>query len=115
MMRNSFCAILNVVEDGIKLHPLTKKRPIAALPMASRYRLIYFTFTALHNAEATSESLFISGSGHSLYDHIRSGYEWGLDSTIGGGVFTHSQLDLKETAAREGNNLTYSEDQRNYV
>ncbi|WHZ32127.1 glucose-1-phosphate adenylyltransferase subunit GlgD [Desemzia incerta] len=115
MMRNSFCAILNLVEDGSKLHPLTKKRPIAALPFASRYRLIDFPFTALHNAEATSASLFISGSGHSLYDHIRSGYEWGLDSTIGGGVFTHSQLDLKENAAREGNNLTYYEDQRNYV
>ncbi|MBM6614453.1 glucose-1-phosphate adenylyltransferase subunit GlgD [Desemzia sp. RIT804] len=115
MKRNSFCAIVNLVEDGSRLEPLTRKRPIAALPFASRYRLIDFPFTALHNAEVTSAALFISGSGHSLYDHIRSGFEWGLDSTIGGGVFTHSQIDLKESAAREGDNLTYYEDQRNYV
>lgn len=115
MKRNSFCAIVNLVEDGSRLQPLTKRRPIAALPFASRYRLIDFPFTALHNAEATSAALFISGSGHSLYDHIRSGFEWGLDSTVGGGVFTHSQIDLKESAAREGDIVTYYEDQRNYV
>ncbi|MFL2100623.1 glucose-1-phosphate adenylyltransferase subunit GlgD [Desemzia sp. FAM 23989] len=115
MRRNSFCAIVNLVEDGSRLKPLTNKRPVAALPFASRYRLIDFPFTALHNAEATSAALFISGSGHSLYDHIRSGFEWGLDSTIGGGVFTHSQMDLKESAALEGDKLTYYEDQRNYV
>ena len=115
MRRNSFCAIVNLVEDGSRLEPLTRKRPVAALPFASRYRLIDFPFTALHNAEATSAALFISGSGHSLYDHIRSGFEWGLDSTIGGGVFTHSQIDLKESAAQEGTNVTYYEDQRNYV
>lgn len=115
MKRNSFCAIVNLVEDGSGLQPLTKRRPIAALPFASRYRLIDFPFTALHNAEATSAALFISGSGHSLYDHIRSGFEWGLDSTVGGGVFTHSQIDLKESAAREGDVVTYYEDQRNYV
>lgn len=116
MMRNSFCAIINLVEDGEPLMPLTKDRPVASLPFGGRYRLIDFPFTALHDAEATSASLFIAGSGHSLYDHIRSGNAWGLDSTIGGGVFTHSQLELKETAAEEaGQDLTYYQDQRNYV
>lgn len=115
MMRNSFCAIINLVEDGTALMPLTKGRPVASLPFGGRYRLIDFPFTALHDAEATSASLFIAGSGHSLYDHIRSGNAWGLDSTIGGGVFTHSQLDLKETAAKAGQDLTYYQDQRNYV
>lgn len=115
MMRNSFCAIVNLVEDNKELMPLTKNRPVASLPFGGRYRLIDFPFTALHDAEATSAALFISGSGHSLYDHIRSGGAWGLDSTIGGGVFTHSQIDLKETAAEEGQDLTYYQDQRNYV
>lgn len=106
---------MNLVEEGDQLMPLTKNRPVASLPFGSRYRLIDFPFTALHDAEATSAALFISGSGHSLYDHIRSGNAWGLDSTVGGGVFTHSQIDLKESAALEGHDLTYYEDQRSYV
>lgn len=115
MMRDSFCAILNLVEDGSKLMPLTNSRPVASLPFGGRYRLIDFPFSALHDAEVSSAALFISGSGKSLYDHVRSGNAWGLDSTIGGGVFTHSQIDLKDTAAKEGKYLTYYQDQRNYV
>lgn len=94
-MRNKIAAILNLVEDDEKLKPLTNRRPIASLPFACRYRLIDFPFSSLYNAEAISAALFISGSGHSLYDHIRSGATWGLDSLAGGGVFTHSQVRLK--------------------
>lgn len=94
-MRTKYAAILNLVEPEDKLLPLTEKRPVASLPIACRYRLIDFPFSALFNAKVRSASLFIAGSGRSLYDHIRSGTSWGLDNQAGGGVFTHSQVRLK--------------------
>lgn len=94
-MKNKLAVILNLVEKSDQLSPLTDHRPIASLPFASRYRIIDFIFSSMQSAELMSAALFISGSGHSLYDHVRSGSAWGLDSSIGGGIFTHSQIDLK--------------------
>lgn len=115
-MRNRIAPILNLVEYEDKLKPLTNRRPVASLPFACRYRLVDFPFSSLYNAEAESASLFISGSGHSLYDHIRSGSTWGLDSLAGGGVFTHSQVKLKADQSTESkHDRFYYEDHYNYV
>ncbi|WP_208560955.1 glucose-1-phosphate adenylyltransferase subunit GlgD [Marinilactibacillus kalidii] len=114
-MRNEIAAIFNLVENEDKLRPLTKRRPIASLPFACRYRLIDFPFSSLYNAEASSAALFISESGHSLYDHIRSGATWGLDSIAGGGVFTHSQIRLKSSNANEDYTPAYYDDHYKYV
>ena len=115
-MKTKYAAILNLVEDDNKLLPLTRRRPIASLPFACRYRLIDFPFSSLTNAEVPSAALFISGTGRSLYDHIRSGITWGLDNPTGGGVFTHSQLELK-SKFDEGRKYssTYYEDHANYI
>lgn len=115
-MKTKFAAILNFVEDDDKLLPLTRRRPIASLPFACRYRLVDFPFSSLTNAEARSAALFISGTGRSLYDHIRSGITWGLDNPAGGGVFTHSQLELKSKmdAGRDFPS-TYYRDHANYL
>lgn len=115
-MRNRIAPILNLVEHEDKLKPLTNRRPVASLPFACRYRLVDFPFSSLYNAEAESAALFISGSGHSLYDHIRSGSTWGLDSLAGGGVFTHSQVKLKSDRSTESkHDRFYYEDHYNYV
>lgn len=115
-MRNKIAPILNLVEFEEKLKPLTDRRPVASLPFACRYRLIDFPFSSLYNAEAESAALFISGSGHSLYDHIRSGAAWGLDSSVGGGVFTHSQVKLKANRSAESkHDAFYYDDHYNYV
>jgi glucose-1-phosphate adenylyltransferase len=115
-MKTRYAAILNLVEDEEKLLPLTRRRPVASLPFASRYRLIDFPFSSLSNAKVRSAALFISGSGRSLYDHIRSGITWGLDNTAGGGVFTHSQIDLK--ASQDESDVfdrNYYYDHENYL
>lgn len=115
-MRNKIAPILNLVEYEDKLKPLTNRRPVASLPFACRYRLVDFPFSSLYNAEAESAALFISGSGHSLYDHIRSGSTWGLDSSVGGGVFTHSQVRLKSKGnADSKHDAFYYDDHYNYV
>ncbi|GAB2485529.1 glucose-1-phosphate adenylyltransferase subunit GlgD [Alkalibacterium psychrotolerans] len=114
-MRSKIVPILNLVEDSEKLKPLTNRRPAASLPFACRYRLIDFPFSSLYNAKSETAALFIAGSGHSLYDHIRSGSTWGLDSLAGGGVFTHSQLEKKSIAGNSQHGKFYYDDYHKYV
>lgn len=115
-MRTKIAPILNLVENNEKLMPLTKRRPLASLPFGCRYRLIDFPFSSLSSIEASSAALFISGSGHSLYDHIRSGATWGLESSVGGGVFTHSHINLKaELEDKESYQGNYYDDHYHYV
>lgn len=115
-MKNRIAAILNLVEPDQKLKPLTNRRPVASLPFACRYRLIDFPFSALSNAQVKSAALFIPDSGHSLYDHIRSGYSWGLDNEAGGGVFTHSHIRLKTDDHGDSEiSPHYYEDHQTYI
>ena len=114
-MKTRYAAILNLVEEENELLPLTKRRPVASLPIACRYRLIDFPFSSLFNAKVRSASLFISGSGRSLYDHIRSGTVWGLDNISGGGVFTHSQVRLKAETIEENGYQDYYDDHEMFV
>lgn len=114
-MKTKYAAILNLVEEEDELLPLTQRRPVASLPIACRYRLIDFPFSSLFNAKVRSASLFISGSGRSLYDHIRSGVSWGLDNVSGGGVFTHSQVRLKTEKIEESGYENYYDDHETFV
>ncbi|UUX33934.1 glucose-1-phosphate adenylyltransferase subunit GlgD [Fundicoccus culcitae] len=95
MVKNKLCAIINLTEDATRLKPLTNNRPIAALPFASRYRIIDFVLSNIAHAGIDSAALFIAESGRSIYDHIRSGDAWNLDSQVGGGIFTFSQQNWK--------------------
>lgn len=111
-MRNNIAAILHLMDQTEQLKPLTIRRPTATLPFACRYRLIDFPFSSLYYAQVTSAALFLSGSGHSVYDHIRSGSQWGLDSLIGGGVFMHTQIEL-ESGTEESS--LYYEDHKKFL
>ena len=112
-MKNKYAAIFNLVEEETDLLPLTRRRPVATLPVAGRYRLIDFPFSSLSNAKMRSAALFISGSGRSLYDHIRAGTTWGLDNKAGGGVFTHSQIQMK--SEKSESDTYYYRDHREYL
>lgn len=115
-MKNKLAVVLDLVEDGSRLAPLTNHRPLASIPFDGRYRLIDFAFSSMRNAELTSTALFITGSGQSLYDHIRSGSIWGLDSDIGGGVFTYSHIDQKlYTLEDEEDKKRYFDNHRKYI
>lgn len=115
-MRNKLAVVLDLVEDGSRLHPLTDHRPVASIPFDSRYRLIDFPFSSMYNAQLISAAIFISGSGHSLYDHIRNGSVWGLDSNIGGGVFTHSHVEQKlYYQENDEDKQAYFENHRKYI
>ena len=94
------CAVLNLDESEPQLMPLTKIRAVAALPFGSRYRLIDFPLSSLYSAEVNSVAMFVRGSARALMDHVRSGYPWGMESTVGGGLFIHSGAEIKEALER---------------
>ncbi|WP_235888758.1 glucose-1-phosphate adenylyltransferase subunit GlgD [Ruoffia tabacinasalis] len=95
MAKNNICAIINLTEDTTQLKPLTNNRPIAGLPFAGRYRIIDFMLSDLAYAKIESVGLFIGESGRSIYDHVRSGAAWDLQSEVAGGIFTFSHQDWK--------------------
>lgn len=96
MAKNNICAIINLTEDTTQLKPLTNNRPIAGLPFAGRYRIIDFMLSDLAYAKIESVGLFIGESGRSIYDHVRSGAAWDLQSEVSGGIFTFSHQDWKK-------------------
>lgn len=107
MRRNSISAILSLTDASSKdLQPMSRIRPVAALPFAARYRAIDFSLSSFTHAEIESVALFIGGSGRSIYDHIRSGSAWDLESRLRGGIFTFSQTYLKQRLGDE----SFSED-----
>lgn len=95
MAKNKMAAILNLTENDEHLRPLTNYRPVAMLPFAGRYRMIDFALSNISEAGIRSVAMFISKSGRSIYDHIRSGGSWYLDSSVRGGIFTFSQQEWK--------------------
>ncbi|SFE47252.1 glucose-1-phosphate adenylyltransferase subunit GlgD [Trichococcus pasteurii] len=115
MKMNRICAILNLTEDETALKPLTRIRPIASLPFASRYRLIDFNLSSISHAEIQSVGMFIAGSGRSIYDHIRSGSVWNLESGLTGGIFTYSQQMLKAVQERNGDALDFYMNHKEFI
>ncbi|MEK6190351.1 MAG: glucose-1-phosphate adenylyltransferase subunit GlgD [Carnobacterium alterfunditum] len=111
------CAVVNLDESESKLMPLTKRRAVAALPFGSRYRLIDFPLSSLYSAEVNSVALFVRGSARALLDHVRSGYPWGMESTVGGGLFIHSGAEFKEALEKlEPDQISsYYQDQIDFV
>lgn len=101
MRKNKICGILNLTESRLATNPLTLSRPVAALPFCSRYRLIDFPLTNLTTAGVETIGVFLNDSLRSIYDHVRSGKEWGLDS-IHGGLFFFSALSADRGAGLRG-------------
>ena len=103
MRMNSMSAILSLTDGSNQdLKPLTRVRPIASLPFAARYRAIDFALSNISHAGIDSVAIFIGGSGRSIYDHIRSGSTWDLESRLRGGIVSYAQTYLKQRVDDEG-------------
>ncbi|MFT8871146.1 MAG: glucose-1-phosphate adenylyltransferase subunit GlgD [Sporolactobacillus sp.] len=90
MKMNKMCGILNLTEMGQPTYPLTRYRPLATLPFCCRYRLIDLPLTNMTTAGIDTIGIFCRGNFRSVYDHVHSGNEWGLDS-VHGGLFYFTQ------------------------
>ena len=73
---------------------LTDHRPVASLPFGAKYRLIDFPLSSLANAGVRSVfGIFQQDNISSVFDHIRSGREWGLSTLL-----SHYYLGIYNTS-----------------
>lgn len=76
-------AILGNTVGYHDMSTLTSHRPVASLPFGGKYRLIDFPLSSLANAGIRSVfGIFQQENISSVFDHIRSGREWGLSTLL---------------------------------
>ncbi len=84
MRTNNILGIVFANVNDNLLPNLTKKRSMASVPFAGRYRLVDFTLSNLTNAGISQVGIITKENYQSLMDHIGSGREWDLDRKSGG-------------------------------
>jgi glucose-1-phosphate adenylyltransferase len=78
MTMKRLMGIINLYNHKDVLWELTRRRPLAAVPFAGRYRLIDFALSNMINSKIANVGIMMAGNYRSLMDHIRSGKEWDL-------------------------------------
>ena len=84
-MANSTLGIIfaNIQEKNVP--ELSKRRTMASIPFAGRYRLIDFALSNMVNAGITAVGIVTKNNYQSLIDHLGSGKDWDL-ARKGGGI-----------------------------
>ncbi|MFD0704840.1 glucose-1-phosphate adenylyltransferase subunit GlgD [Alloscardovia venturai] len=83
MKRDNYSAILGNTIGNPDMKELTKHRPLATLPFDGKYRLLDFQLSALSNAGIRNVfGIFQEKNMRSVFDHVRSGREWGLNTQL---------------------------------
>ena len=83
MKIDKYTAILGNAVGYYDMSTLTEKRPLANLPFDGKYRLIDFQLSNLANAGIRSIYAIFRGQNiRSVFDHVRSGREWGLNTLL---------------------------------
>ncbi|ESV55510.1 glucose-1-phosphate adenylyltransferase [Streptococcus agalactiae LMG 14747] len=83
MKIDKYTAILNNSIGYHDMESLTDNRPLANLPFDGKYRLIDFQLSSLANAGIRSVyGIFRGQNIRSVFDHIRNGREWGLNTLL---------------------------------
>ena len=83
MKIDKYSAILGNTVGYHDMSTLTSHRPVESLPFDGKYRLIDFPLSSLENAGIRSVfGIFQQENISSVFDHIRSGREWGLSTLL---------------------------------
>lgn len=83
MKIDKYSAIVGNTVGYHDMDSLTDQRPVASLPFGAKYRLIDFPLSSLANAGIRSVfGIFQEENISSVFDHIRSGREWGLSTLL---------------------------------
>lgn len=91
-MLKDYMAILNLAENENHIRSLTANRPIASLPLGSRYRVIDFMLSNFVNCGIKNVGIFSKTNSRSLMDHIGDGKPWDLNRKIDGIFLFHHAL-----------------------
>ncbi|MGL4990049.1 MAG: glucose-1-phosphate adenylyltransferase subunit GlgD [Sarcina sp.] len=76
---NNCVGIINLDEKENRMGDLVKNRPLAAVPVAGRYRVIDFILSNMTNSGIESIGVFTKNRSRSLLDHISNGKPWDLN------------------------------------
>ena len=104
-----YMAILNLAENENDIRALTTNRPIASIPIGSRYRVIDFMLSNLVNAGIGNVGIFTESNSRSLSDHLGTGKPWDLNRKNDGlFLFNHGLCNLMYTDSKLiKNNMEY--------
>lgn len=91
---NNCLGIINLDEDVRDMGELVKKRNLAAVPIAARYRVIDFILSNMKNSDVESIGIFVETKARALVDHLKNGRPWDLHRKNGLKVFNFSDEDL---------------------
>lgn len=83
-MFKDYMGIISLNEDDKELTNLTASRPLAAIPIGGRYRLIDFVVSNMVNANITNVGIYTQSNSRSLLHHLQGGKPWDLDRSING-------------------------------
>jgi len=76
-MRSDIIGLINL-RDSSPLREMNERRPLSAVPICSKFRLIDFTLSSMVNAGIGNVGLLLGPEARALMDHIRSAKEWNL-------------------------------------
>ena len=71
--------IINLDEKENRMGELVRNRPLAAVPIAGRYRVVDFILSNMTNAGIESIGMFAKNRSRALMDHISNGKPWDLN------------------------------------
>ncbi|MCY6370175.1 glucose-1-phosphate adenylyltransferase subunit GlgD [Clostridium ganghwense] len=83
-MTNDYMGIISLNENDEHIKSLTSARPLGAIPIGGRYRIIDFVLSNMVNAGLTNVGVYTQSRSRSLMDHLDSGKDWDLDRKING-------------------------------
>lgn len=75
---NNCIGIINLDEDERELNELVSNRPLAAVPIGARYRVIDFVLSNMTNSGIGSIGIFSKSKCRALMDHLKNGKPWDL-------------------------------------
>lgn len=75
---NNCMGIINLDENESKMGQLVSSRPLAAVPIAARYRIIDFVLSNMTNSGVECIGIFAKNKSRSLMDHLKNGRPWDL-------------------------------------
>lgn len=106
--------IISLSEDEAAMSDIAKYRPIGAVPMAGRYRVIDFILSNMVNVGIHNVSIFTQGKSRSIVEHLGHGKEWDLDRKKDGLFIFNPYSNPMDSAFHKGDIKNYK-DQLEYI
>lgn len=75
---NNCVGIINLDENESRMGELVRNRPLAAMPIAARYRLVDFVLSNMKNSGIECIGVFAKNKSRALIDHLKNGRPWDL-------------------------------------